>query len=149
MNISETLKKFSNFMPQEQLLKAVELPASLCPEELDHILPSIALGGDGPFLRSLFLVTKTYLCEVNLAVKGQEIDFIARRSVLDYRLNLSQHELKISEEKTITYDAATVTLLHHSGESFTTIITYVGEARHSWLKAVLEALPISLVAESG
>ena len=147
MNISDELENFSTFMTHEALSRAVKRPTSLCPEEIEFLIPSIQFGKDGLFLLSLFLITKKYICEIHLARKGDEFDFVARNTIRDYRINLSQQTIKVGDEE-ITYATATVSFLHVGTDAFTTIISYVGNDRETWLQSVLKALPISLVVES-
>ena len=146
MNLSEELKQYAKLMPHDELVKAVEMPASICPEEISAILPSIRFESDGLVLNSLFLVTPHYLCEVHLAHEAeQQFDYISLGTIMDYRFQLWEHVVESAGDGDIHYQLARITLIHGLTPEFTSVLTYAGFDRESWLHSVIEALPISLV----
>lgn len=146
MNIIEELKKYADLVPIEKLEKQVEKPISLCPEEIKYLIPSITMGGDGPVLGSLFLLTDNYLLEVRLMLKKEEnFDYVALKSIVNYRIILSDHIVKIEGKPDLTYEVATITLSHDLGMGFHSDLNYIGNGREAWIKIVAEAIPISII----
>ena len=145
MNVIEELNKYANLVPLETLKKQVEKPISLCLEEIKYLIPSITMGGDGPVLGSLFLVTDNYLFEVGFVPKQENFDYIALKTIVNYRFALSEHIVKIEGKDDLTYEIATVTLFHNIGMEFNSTLNYVGNDREAWLKMVSKAIPISII----
>ena len=143
MNIIEELKKYADLVPLEKLKKQVEKPISLCPEEIKYLIPSITMGGDGPVLKSLFLLTDNYLLEVQLMLKDENFDYVALKTIVNYRIKLSDHIVKIEGKPDLTYEVATISLAHGFGTDFFSTLNYVGNGREAWIKMVTEAIPIS------
>ena len=150
MNILEEIKKYPALRPHEdQVVKALKTPMKYCPEEILMILPSIALGSDGPILSSLFFVTQNYWGEVRLNEKREEFDFIARNSIRYYRFSLSEHLVKSADESEVNYKIATIKFDHDIGRiDSTSELSYVGtneDERDLWIRAVTKALPFSFL----
>jgi hypothetical protein len=145
MEVIKELKKYTDFVPLEKLQKIVERPISLCAEEIKYLLPSITMGGDGPVLRSLFLLTDNYIFEVRLMSQGEQFDYVALKTIANYRFVLSEHIVKREGKEDLKYEVATVELWHNIGIEFHSDLNYVGNDREAWIKMVAEAIPISIV----
>jgi len=145
MNVIEELKKYADLVPLEKLKKQVEKPISLCPEEIKYLIPSITMGGDGPVLGSLFLLTEHYLFEVRLMSQQEEFDYVALKTIANYRFILSEHIVKREGKDDLKYEVATVGFIHSVGEEFHSELYYVGNDREAWIKMVVEAVPISIL----
>lgn len=145
MNVIEELKKYADLVPLEKLQKQVEKPKSLCPEEIKYLIPSITMGGDGPVLGSLFLLTDNYLFEVRLMSQQEDFDCVTLKSITNYRFILSEHIVKIEGKDDLKYEVATVKLIHNIGEGFHSDLNYVGNDREAWIKMVVKAIPISVM----
>ena len=118
MNVIEELKKYADLVPLEKLEKQVEKPIPLCPEEIKYLIPSITMGGDGPVLKSLFLLTDNYLFEVRLMLKDENFDYVSLKTIVNYRIILSDHIVKIEGKPDLTYEVATISLAHNLGMDF-------------------------------
>ena len=145
MNLTAELEQYRSFIPYDRLIKAVETPMSLCPEEICAILPSIEVNSSGPVLEQLFLVTSNYLCDIRLHPTIEEFDFIALNSIKNYRFYLSDHIIKGDNNgRRVRYQIAKIELLHELNE-FKTQLNYAGHQRSAWLRSVMQALPLSTI----
>lgn len=145
MNIIKELKKYADLVPLKKLKKQVEKPISLCPEEINYLIPSITMGSDGPVLGGLFLLTDNYLLEVRLMSKEEDFDYVALKTIANYRILLSDHIVKIEGKPDLTYEVATIKLTHNLGMGLLSELHYVGNGREAWIKIVAEAIPISIM----
>lgn len=148
MNIIKELKKYADLVPLKKLKKQMEKPISLCPEKINYLIPSITMGSDGPVLGTLFLLTDNYLLEVRLMLKEEEFDYIALKTIGNYRIILSDHIVKIEGKPDIKYEVATIKLLHDLGRGLVSELNYVGNSRDAWIKIVAEAIPISIILKT-
>jgi hypothetical protein len=146
MNVIEELKKYTDLVPLEKLQKRVEKPTSLCSEEIKHLIPSIIMGGDGPVLGSLFLLTDSYIFEVRLMPQGEHFDYVARKTITNYRFILSEHIIKREGKEDLKYEVATIRLIHNVA-GVSSDLSYVGNNREAWIKMVAEAIPISILKQ--
>lgn len=144
MDIKKELKKYTNLVPLEKLEKQVKRPMSLCPEEIKYLIPSITMGGDGPVLGSLFLLTDNYLFEVRLMSQQEKFDYVALKTIANYRFELSEHIVKREGKEDFTYEVAIATLIH-AETRMSSELNYVGNEREAWIKMVVEAIPISIM----
>lgn len=145
MSISHELSAYADHLLPSHV-EAVERVLALVPEKVQAYIPSLELGSDGPRMESVFLVTESYLAEVHLQSLGVDFDVIRARTIGNYRIHLYDHLVKTSDGTEVTYEVATIALLHHLGSNFGSRIKYVGPNRQAWLQLVLHALPISLLA---
>jgi len=104
------------------------------------VIPSIVLGTDGPKLESIFLVSERLLVEVKNPTGPPCFDFVDRRRVLNYRISLGEHAVDRAEGQPITYQTASVDLVHFT--MFRSTINYAGLDVRSWLETVIRAIPI-------
>ncbi|SRR6266849_280069 len=112
-----------------------------CEEDVELIVPSIELAGEGPILRSVFYVTKHLLTEVR---QDGDFDFIGRGSTFDLRVQLSSQEVKAADGSSTTYETAFVSL-RAINPSFGSNIFYVGHERATWLALIKNAFPLALL----
>lgn len=144
---------YEGLMPFESLAKLIDVPKSYLREAIRVILPSVTLAKDGPVLKSVHLVTDSYLCEVRCIPAPVEFDVARLASIVNYRIRIETREITQEDAGAPTeggterhatkreYDMATVTLAH--AYPFATELTYVGEGRDAWLNNVLTAIPIA------
>lgn len=145
MNVIEELKKYANLVPLKKLKKRVKMPISLCSEEIKYLIPSITMGGDGPVLGSLFLISDSYLLEVRFVSQNEEFDYIALKTIVNYRFILSEHIVKREGKDDLKYEVTTIRFMHNVGMEFWSDIDYVGNDREAWIRMVVEAIPISVM----
>lgn len=155
---------FEPLMAFDAISAKFSLPTDLVTEPIEHLLPSIELGTDGPILKSVFLVTKTYLCEVRISGVADDFDFTLLEGVADYRVSFGRIEVTkkptgaplapaatenvpIPDEK-IVYETAKVTLAHSLTIGLTSELHFAGTNRDNWFQLVRIALPISLLERS-
>jgi hypothetical protein len=143
----------------ERLVEWTALPLRFVPEEPIHVLPSIVVGTDGLNLRSVIVVTSSYLGEIRWVPEGNsDFDLVLRARISNYRVKTWTHEIKEGETVKATFEVAAVSLLHSLSGSltgqgpgpFSTQIYYAGDApgRSEWLNEVSKALPVSLLISS-
>ena len=142
----------------ETIQRALTRPQSLLDEEIEVILPNIELAADGPVVRSLILLSRSYIGEVRLTGELEDFDFGLRTLLGNYRVSIGQHEVvrnaaeieqaksrgeePPSQEKTV-YQTATVTLLHTMFVmGMTTKMSYFGDKRDEWLKRIKTNIPV-------
>ena len=89
MDLTKELAQYKSLISIDRLLKAVETPISVCPEEISAFIPSIEVGNNGPVLGHLFLVTSHYLCDIRLHPTIEEFDYISLNTITNYRFYLS------------------------------------------------------------
>ena len=145
IDINKELKKYEEYLTLVKLEKSIKRPVSVCPEEITAMLPSIAMGTDGPVLVSMFLVTPHYLCEVNLGSANESFDYIRLDTIANYRVVFSDKVVKKADESEIHYQVANIVLLHNIGFEFNSSLNYVGTDRKQWFKMVSEAIPLSVM----
>ena len=146
MDLENELQKLTRFGTIDGLVAATSAPVKYCPEPFTHLLPSLVLGQDGPTLVRLLLISENYLCDIDL--KEGESDFIAKRTVVNYRFRSATQVIKRENEPGLSYKVASVVLLHDIGtgaKPFATQIDYVGEDPDSFFRAVLAAIPIEAI----
>lgn len=150
MTIEEQLRGLERFSNLDKLLEATRLPIEYSPEPVIGIVPSIVLGSDGPTLARLLLVTKRFLCDIQLDEARSDFDYVETRSIRNYRFSLWTHAVKDQEVVKASYDIARVHLVHGGGiaRNFSTSVEYAGDARDQWIKNVMKLIPISTIAET-
>lgn len=144
-NIKTMLDEYTSLAPKKMLMESIEIPTSVCPEDIVDIIPSIEMRSDGPAILSLFLITKNFLCEVRLGAKDQEFDFVRKNSIKNYRFIFTEHIVKKEGKRNVKYKVAKVRLLHDITSDFVSEICYVGSKRKTWLKKVTKAIPINSI----
>jgi hypothetical protein len=150
MNIHEEFFRYTQYCPMEKLVEATRLPIKFCPEPIKAILPSLVIGPDGPTLESLVLVSENFICEVRIGAPSQEFDFVAKKMIKNYRFSIREHEIQGQNQVKRVYQIAVVTLLHGFAmpSRFQTEIRYAGEDRDSWIKSVIDAVPLPSLLQS-
>jgi len=137
-------------IPTSKRLKAkIDLALGWMPEPPRFMVPSFALGTDGPYLESVFIISRSLICEVLAAPEADHsFDFCDLSTISSYRVQLSTHKVAVSEEKSIEYEIGKVTLLHNLSPELNSTLNYAGDSRERWLELVKAALPVTLVLES-
>lgn len=143
MDISAELSVYSQFMKVDDLLAKVQIPLALLTEEPEAIIPSLELAADGVALKGLLLVTKSYLGDVRVdqLPSHSEFDFVAKNTIVNYRLSMWTHEIKDGETVKESFEIGQVQLLHRRPQ-LATVISYAGKYRGEWLKRLTTAIPI-------
>lgn len=118
-------------------------PIETVREEPLHLVPSIRLTSVGPVLNSILALTENYLLDIR-AGRLADYDFMDRTIVLNYRVRYGVERIEVASgddrpAKIIELEAAEVRLTH-GWSQFTTVLTFVGESRKSWLDSVFSAL---------
>ena len=144
MDLTKELAQYKSLVSYDRLMRAVEIPISVCPEEVSALIPSIEVGNKGPILGHLFLVTPHYLCDISLHPTIEEFDYISLNTITNYRFYLSNQIVKHPNNRKIRYQVARIELLHELNE-FKTELNYAGNDRELWLRAVTAALPLSVI----
>jgi hypothetical protein len=133
------------FLPAERLDELLAPMKIFLSEDILHVLPSTALGADGPTLSSFFCITEHFIVE-HRVIPGKdnfEFDVTSLGSLENYRVRAWMHEQSGAEAVSPSYQMGLVKLIHF-GE-FMSQISYCGFDRMKWLSAVEAALPLSLV----
>jgi hypothetical protein len=145
MKQTEALKEFAHFVPLERLETALQHVRAFCTEDIEHMIPCIQMGAEGPFLHSLILITASYLSEVHLMSPGWPFDFVRLQTVICYRVSLDEQVIKTNEEKEIRYETASIQFQHAGTDLLRTTISYAGFNRDEWLARIRAALPLTRV----
>jgi hypothetical protein len=146
MNLTDQFDQFSEFTSDAKLTEQTRLAIAFSPEEFTHLIPSFVLGQDGPSLKKIVFISPNYMCDVDLLNDAQQFDFIAIKSIKNYRFELRLHKSERENLPPLQFDVAQVELLHSGfGGSFRTRLEYVGTKRDEWLKQVMTAIPIKLI----
>src|SRR5438105_4485422 len=117
MDVRSELTSLGNLVPIERLEVAMRWIQGFSEEPIDAVIPSIRLGADGPFVSSIFLLTATYMIEIRLGQPDIDFDFIALKSVYDYRVVIGEHIVKLDDDRDLTYQKAVITLTHDRAAS--------------------------------
>lgn len=115
--------------------------------EPDAVIPSLALGGDGRYLKSVFFVFGDILCETRLTGRGADVfDFVR----LDHVLNLRVKRTVVSVGEGASaqqYQTAEVLVAHTSASA--SELTYVGDDDVAWLAVVRQYFNVHLLTCGG
>ena len=104
------------------------------------IIPSLSMTNEGPVLTKIFLITETYLCEVQVGeIDTVCFDIIDVTSVANIRVAAGIDHVSDGQEIIASYKTATVSIIHAS--SMSTTLDFVGDDRDEWLSAVLATFP--------
>jgi hypothetical protein len=157
----ETWLPYESLMSIDAISARILLPSELLKEEIEHLVPSIELGIDGPIIKSLLFVTKNYMCEIRCSGANEDFDFALRGCVENYRVNFGRYEVSKASAvastqppgtvepqqpvEKIIYETAEITLLHTLGLGLRTSIFYAGTNRNQWFSLVKSAFPPSLI----
>ena len=144
MDVLQELKKYTNLSSYETLVKVVKNPIYFSKEEVRKLIPSISMGTDGPILTNIMLITDHFIIDIRLQPQGEYFDYIALKTIVNYRFNLSDHIIKATDGKDIIYQVANIELLHNL-QTFKTSLNYVGDDRKSWLTLVTESMPMAIL----
>jgi hypothetical protein len=147
MEIQAELEKLTKFLPIETLNQKVAYAVKFMPEPITHLLPSIGFGSDGLTLTGLLLVSANCICDIRIAGTGSNsaFDFIAKKSVANYRFNFWKQEIKQGESASVTYDVLAVSMVHHTPTGFRTELSYAGMDKDAWLAQLFEAIPLEAI----
>ncbi len=149
MNTQIEFARYAQYCPVEKLVEATRLPIQYCPEPINAIIPSLVLGLDGPTLQSLILVSENFICHVSVGGPSQEFDFVSKKMIKNYRFSIGEHEVQGQNQQKKVYQTAVVSLLHGLARpQFLTQINYAGEDRDSWIKSVIDAVPLPNLLQS-
>jgi hypothetical protein len=140
---TEQLAQYRDILNYEAAVKAVELPLKFSGQEAEFVIPSIALGPEGPRIVSLVLLTKEYLSEIRLDVPGMYFDYAYLLSIENIRFALNEQKIERQGELPLLYSTAQVVLTHRFNTN--TVLTYAGRNRDAWLDHLRRALPLSLL----
>lgn len=152
--------QYEPMFPRDRALKLLKGVEGFISQPILHVVPSVALGTDGPYMASLFFVSEHYLVERHLSdpdlpdlelppedVLDQRdlFDVILLRSVWNYRVWVGATSVGRADGSRVTYDLARISLKHRPADEFTSTITYVGSARATWLRGLVEAIPVAVL----
>jgi hypothetical protein len=148
MAINEQIAELERRWPGS-VRTAVERTLALAPEkDVLGIIPSVVLQADGLMLTRVLLVTASYLTETQLGPDELSTDFVAKSTIVNYRIRIWDHEIPAGEGAVKRFSLAQVVLIHDISPSFRTELSYVGDDREDWLASVLRVIPIELVRRS-
>lgn len=122
-------------------------PIKILADEILALIPSILGGDDGPHLESLVLISNNYLCEIRLISEKEDFDIVAKGSITNYRFKYSELTVTDANDKEINYEVGSVELYHDLGIGTSTVINYIGMQRQEWIDSIINALPLSFLAE--
>ena len=143
----ESLSLFSDYFDEKQVIRVAKQPLKLLPDTVLHVIPSITMGSDGPFLQAIFIVTESLLSEVKVSTgKNYLFDFINLSTITNIKYTKNLHSIPISDEP-VEYEYTEISLFHDlSGvASLESTMTFVGASDTEWLKLVRKAFPVSLL----
>lgn len=146
MDLQRELARLEQYGVVEKLLDMTKFPVLYSPESFTCLVPSLAMGPDGPTLASLILVSANYLCEVRLTGNQHNFDYVAKNTIRNYRFQIWDQEIKKENQASTVYQIADIALVHGNiGMQFQTSFRYAGNQREQWISLVLQAVPISLI----
>ena len=149
LDVQAELEKLKTYAGFDKLRTHLEHVREVCTEPVRFVIPSIVLGQSGPRLKALFVLTDSYLSEVDVSLEPREhfnFDVVPLKSILSLRFKWDDVEVKVSEEETITYSTAKIEIWHVG--SIQTDIEYVGADRDGWLATIRKAFPLSLLLQT-
>lgn len=119
-------------------------------EPVIDVIPSLSVGSDGISLKSLFLITRNFVCEVHMIASSPEFDFAPLSSIRNYRVRTWRHEIKEGEQVVASFELAEVKWLHDFGDGVASLLTFAGTAgdRQAWLDQVIAAVPPARMLEA-
>lgn len=133
---------------QEKLDSLLEMPRRYLAEDIVAAIPNLTMTNEGPVLTRVYVITKSFLCDVKISDKDtSEFDLIDRNFVTNIRVSKSQTIVNIGEDSTFLYKTATVRIVHDL--NMESAMEFVGEERDEWLSAVLKLFPASLCIRHG
>ncbi len=140
------ISEYSEYYDAKRIKDDVQRPLLLLPEEVLNVIPSFAMGRDGEYIESLFLITENLLCEVRLTSgDSYGYDFINISTTRNIRY-ITGTETFEGQGEPVSYKFTQVTLLHHvGGMQFQNKLTYIGENPDEWLEKVKDVLPVELL----
>lgn len=145
MDLDEKLRGLARFGSTDALKSRLARPLDFLGEPPIALLPSIQLGSDGPFLRSLFIFTEHEICEVHLTGKdSQEFDFVSKRHLLNYRFTFSTHDVSKDDRIIASFNLVEVTLRH--SDAMYSQLSYVGDDPESWLSELRHGLSVAALS---
>ena len=133
-------RPYERLVPYDMIAEKIEFVRHCIQESAQFIIPSFILQKDGPVVSSVFLVTESYICEMRIHDKSHEFDVSLLGSILNYKLSKGP-----SKDPQRPYEVAEITLTHEG--NIASSISYVGESRDEWLRAVLAAIPIDVLSK--
>lgn len=143
MDINKELSKYEKFIDFEKLIKYSEVPISLIPDEIRGIIPSYEMGADGPYLRSVFIVSKAYLCEIRTT--EYDFDLLKLHTIFNYRVKVSTINVNNADETITTHTIFEVIFAHFGDMNFKSALRYIGDDSKQWLDKVFELIPVSVM----
>jgi len=114
------------------LASLLSAPNAWAGSEPDRIVPSYALGSDGPSIASVFCLYGDLLCEIVVTAPGtSRFDFVRLNTIPNLRVDSSSVQIGEGDQAK-TYRSTQVTL-HHFGADFQSRLTFVGDDDGEWL----------------
>jgi len=146
--IIKQLNEYHYWVDENTIKRIMEYVLSAFPEEIKTVIPSLISLQDGPRIDSIFLISENLLCEVPILTVERGFDFIALKSIKDYRFILSKSLLLDSVSSTPILDSIEIILLHEIS-NYTSKLVYIGAKSDliKWLNKVLSSIPIQFIYE--
>jgi hypothetical protein len=142
------LQSIAVFMTSDAIRRQIDVPASFFSDPITNVLPSIVVSGGGPVLNMVYLVSSKHVCEIKILgeAQGSHVEFVHRQHVQGYRI--AQQTVEIKEGDVVKAKFETAQIDVHLGQpiGFVCQLKFVGSEtqRSSWLRKVMNALPIGL-----
>ncbi|MYB40391.1 hypothetical protein F4X86_03965 [Candidatus Saccharibacteria bacterium] len=144
MKLETEVAKLSEYMDAKELTELLSTPLEFFPEDVSAMIPSLAMGEDGPSLTSIFLFSENYICEAQISGNNEKLfDFTDKRNVINIRVNLGKHDIVVDEQIVASYDTAHVNVMHRP--EMHSVLSYFGSRRSDWVARVLKEIPIGYV----
>lgn len=138
----------------------VETTLSLLEWKDATAIDSYEMSPNGPILRSIFLISQSYLCEVRMSGRDLEFDLTPIDYLFNYRVAFGEHVTQIEPPSqgndpaatevtpppaplTVRTKYVTVTLRHT--DALATNLSFFGDESDAWLRHVLKAYPVSMM----
>lgn len=127
----------------DKLSSLIEMPRNYLGEDIIATVPSLKMTNEGPVLTRVYLITKSFLCDVKISdYDDSNFDLLDRYLVSNIRVSKEHTVVNVGDESSVVYKTATVKILHTP--LMESIMEFVGNERDEWLAAVLALFPASL-----
>ena len=137
----------SRSIDRDRLASLMQMPLMFLREDIRSVVPSLSMTNEGPVLTKIFLLTASFICELDISdIGASSFDFMDFRRVENIRIASGTTIVDDGSETITSYKTARVTLRHT--QSLSSNIEFVGEERDEWLKEMFAVFPASLVLQA-
>lgn len=137
-NVEKLWDLYKDILSIESVRQHLVLPSNYCNESTLALIPSLEASTAGVRVRSIFMITENYLCEIRTQTEN-DFDIALKKSVTNIRISMSD---TLDEKKNCH---ASIQLNH--GDALKTSFNFFGsiELRNKWYRSITEVIPVSIL----